>query len=214
MSSREILEEITQGIVNFDEETVENGVKKAIAAKIDPIEAIQEGLAKGIREVGQRYEAQEYFLPELVMAANLMKKGVQMLKPLIGENLHRELNRRRVLMGTVKGDIHDIGKNIVSAMLEANGFEVIDIGVDIPAEDFVQKIKEYKPDIVGMSALLTTTISEMKTVIEALREAGLRDSVKIMIGGAPTTEEFAEEIGADAHGVDAIDAVRKAKSFL
>jgi len=211
---RAILEGIAQAVVDLDEGEIIRSVKKAIDMKISPLEVIENGLAKGLREVGRRFEVGQYFLPELVTAANLMKTGTDMLNPYIGRESTRRTCMPRVLMGTVKGDIHDIGKNIVSILLEANGFEVIDLGFDVPTDIIVENVKEHAPDIVGLSALLTVTLEEMRNVVDALKKAGLRERVKVMIGGAPTSQRFADEIGADAYGIDANDAVEKAKALM
>ena len=163
-------------------------------------------------EVGRRFEEHEYFVPEMLIAARAMKAGLAVLKPLMTGD--QETSMGRVLIGTVTGDLHDIGKNLVSAMLEGAGFEIIDLGVNVPPRKFIDAIRERQPQIVALSALLTTTMVGIKTTIDAIKEAGLRDQVKIMIGGAPTTQQFADEIGADGYSPNANGAVGVAKHFL
>jgi corrinoid protein of di/trimethylamine methyltransferase len=181
---------------------------------IDPLKAIEEGLAQGIREVGNKFANGEVFLPELIMAAETMKKALEILEPELKKKKKERKTLGKVLLGTVAGDIHSIGKTIVASMLSANGFEVYDIGEDVPAGKFVEKVKELKPDILGLSALLTTTLPEQKVVIETLKKEGLRDKVKVIVGGAPTSREWAKEIGADGYGADATEAVEVVKKLL
>jgi len=151
-------------------------------------------------------------VPEVLIAARAMKAGMEILSPHLAEAGVKAVGK--VLIGTVEGDLHDIGKNLVAMMMEGSGFEVIDVGIDVSADDFVEAVKEHSPDILGMSALLTTTMPEMEKVIQALEEAGLRDQVTVMVGGAPVTDNFAEEIGADAYGKDAATAAEKAKELI
>ena len=207
MEKEELLKRMEEAVKAYDEEEARRLAEEAVRMGVDPVEALEQGLAKGLREVGDRFGRGEAFITELIAAAQAMEAGAEIL--------NREIERRgaareavgRFLIGTVEGDIHSIGKNIVATMLKAAGFEVIDIGVDVPTQTFVEKVKELKPDILGLSALMTTTMVKQKEVIEALKEAGLRDQVKIIIGGAPVTEEWAREIGADAVGLDAASAV-------
>lgn len=209
-----MLEKLSKSVAEFDSERAKEAALEAINAGLDPLKAIDEGLAKGIRIIGDLFERKEAFLPELIMAGEAMKAGTQVL---MEEIRRRGLDVRKlgaVLIGTVHGDLHDIGKNIVISMLESAGFEVIDLGVDVPAEIFVKKVEELTPDVLGMSALLTTTAPGQEKVIEMLKEAGLRGKVKVMIGGAATSERWANEIGADAYAADAIEAVRKIKALL
>lgn len=214
MSSKreEILARLRDCIVNFDIDGIKDAAREAIEAGIPAYEAIMEGMAKGMEIVGRKYEEGEYFLAELIMAGETMKEGMKILEPHLKAGDMPKLGR--VVIGTVEGDLHDIGKNIVVTLLSASGFEVIDLGVDVTADKFVEAVKQYKPDIVGMSALLTTTMVNMKKVIEALKEAGLRDSVKIIVGGAPLTEEFAKEIGADGYAPDAVLGVEVCKKWV
>lgn len=195
------LEELKNCVINADSEKVEEVTQNHIDAGSDPIEIINDGLIAGMSIVGQRFKEGDMFVPEVLMAAKTMQAGVDMVKPLIAEA--DVPSSGKVVLGTVRGDLHDIGKNLVKMMLESVGYYVVDLGIDVPPEDFVQAVKDEQPEIVGMSALLTTTMMEMKETIDALKEADVRDGVKIIIGGAPVTEEFAEEIGADAYAPDA-----------
>lgn len=214
MEKEELLKRMEEAVKAYDEEEARRLAEEAIRMGLDPVEALEHGLAKGLREVGDRFGRGEAFITELIAAAQAMEAGAEIL--------NREIERRgaareavgRFLIGTVEGDIHSIGKNIVATMLKAAGFEVIDIGVDVPTQTFVEKVRELKPDILGLSALMTTTMMKQKEVIEALREAGLRDQVKVIIGGAPVTEEWAREIGADAVGLDAASAVEASLKLI
>ncbi|MEM3581703.1 MAG: corrinoid protein, partial [Candidatus Bathyarchaeia archaeon] len=196
MGAESIIERLRLSVLNYNVDEAVSAAKEAVKLGIDLLRAIEEGLAKGIREVGEKFANGEAFLPELVMAAETMKKALEVLEPELRRAKKERKALGKVLLGTVAGDIHSIGKTIVGSMLTANGFEVYDIGEDVPAEKFVEKVKELKPDVVGLSALLTTTLPEQRTVIEALKREGLRDKVKVIIGGAPASREWAEEIGA------------------
>jgi 5-methyltetrahydrofolate--homocysteine methyltransferase len=201
-----------QAILDGDADKVAELVEAALAEGVSPTQILNEGLMKGMSVVGDLFKRDELFVPEVILSAKAMKRGTEILQPLmVGEQ--RQATRIAVL-GTVKGDIHDIGKNLVKTMMEGAGFEVIDLGIDIPAETFVQKASEVKPQIVAMSALLTTTMVYMKVVIDALREAGIRDQLKIMVGGAPITRAFAAEIGADGTAPDAVTAADLARNLL
>ena len=213
MSEAEIIEGLKKAVLNYDVEAAAELAKKAVDAGIDPVKAVEEGLAAGIREVGEKFGRKEIFLPELIMAAETMNSGLKVLEPEIKKRKTERKSMGKVLIGTVAGDIHDIGKTIVAAMLTANGFEVIDLGVDVPTETFVEKVKEHQPQILALSALLTTSMPMQKEVIEALEKAGLRDKVKVMIGGAPTSREWAKEIGAEGYGANAAEAVEIAKKL-
>jgi len=214
MMKDKILEELGETVRNFDEEGARRLAREAVEGGVDPVEALEEGLAKALREVGDRFGRGEAFITELIAAAQAMEAGAEVL--------NREIARRgasrkavgRFLIGTVEGDIHSIGKNIVVTMLRAAGFEVIDLGVDVPTRVFVEKVRELKPDILGLSALMTTTMAKQREVIDALREAGLRADVKVILGGAPVTEEWVEEVGADACGLDAGSAVKVALRLM
>jgi corrinoid protein of di/trimethylamine methyltransferase len=186
-------------------EAVKNLVIKGLESEIDPADIVNT-LSEALRDVGVKYERGEYFLSELIMAGNLSTEVVTLLKPHLLEAKRK--SRGKVVIGTVSGDVHDIGKNIVIMMLNAAGYDVVDLGVDVPADKFVEAAKQEKPDILGMSALLSSTIHETKNVIRALKERGLRDKLKVIVGGRPITRKFAEAIGADGYAEDAIDAVR------
>jgi len=207
-----ILGKIRDAIVNLDIDGIQKACKDAIESGIPAYRAITEGMSKGMEIVGQKYEANEYFLAELIMAGETMKEGTKVLEPHLKAGDVKAIGK--VAIGTVRGDLHDIGKNVVVTLLGAAGFDIVDLGVDVPAEKFVEAVKDSNPDIVGMSALLTTTMVEMETTIKALRKAGLRRKVKIIIGGAPITQEYAKKIGADAAARDAVEGVNICKSWV
>ena len=215
MSSKsEVIENLRKAVLDLDVDRVSAAAKEAVRLGIDPIEAIDEGLAKGVRTIGDRFAAGEAFLTELVMAGEAMKAGVEVLRPVI---LQRKLQRKStgiVVIGTVRGDIHDIGKNIVTVMLEAAGFEVNDLGVDVPPENFLDRTKESKAQIVAMSALLTVTTPEQKNTVQLIERAGIRKSVKVAVGGAAVTPEWAREIGAEGYSDNAVDAVELFKKLV
>jgi len=198
-------------VVEGEEQEVKKLVEQAIAAGTTPDKVLSEGLIKGMDVVGERMRKHEMFLPEVLRSAKAMSAGMDFLTPLL-ETGGLSLGRK-VILGTVKGDMHDIGKNLVGMMLKGAGFQVIDLGIDIPAARFVQAVKEQKAEILGMSALLTTTMPEMRATIEELTEAGLRKKVKVIIGGAPVSLEFAQSIGADGFARDAARAVDKVREF-
>jgi len=208
----EILCKLRDAIVNLDIEGVQKACREAIDAGIPAYKAVTDGMAKGMEIVGEKYENGEYFLAELIMAGETMKEGMKVLEPYLKGGEVKKIGK--VVIGTVRGDLHDIGKNIVVTLLNAAGFEVVDLGVDVSPEKFIEAVKQNNPDVVGMSALLTTTMIEMENVIKALKEAGLRDKVKIIIGGAPITPEYAEKIGADAAAKDAVEGVNICKLWI
>jgi len=210
----EATRELRRTVLSYDVEGARLAAKKAVEVGVDPLRAIEDGLAQGIREVGDKFGKGEIFLLELVMAAQAMNSALEVLEPELKRKKKERKTLGRVLLGTVAGDIHNIGKTIVAAMLTANGFEVYDIGVDVPAETFVEKVRELKPDMLGLSALLTTTLPEQGVVIEALKKEGLRKNLKVIIGGAPASEEWAEKIGADGYGANGVEAVEVAKKVL
>ncbi|HIE13806.1 TPA: cobalamin-binding protein [Candidatus Bathyarchaeota archaeon] len=208
----EILKKVIEAVVNLDIDNIQRFCKEAVEAGISAYKVVTEGMAKGMDIVGQKYEANEYFLAELIMAGETMKEGMKVLEPYLKAEEKKVLGK--IVIGTVRGDLHDIGKNIAATLLSSAGFEIIDLGVDVSPEQFVEAVKKNKPDIVAMSALLTTTMMEMENTIKALEEAGLRDKVKIIIGGAPITTEYAKKIGADAAAKDAVDGVNICKSWV
>ena len=208
----DLLVSIKESIIGMDKEKVVELTRKALDEGIKPEKLLYEALTPGMDIVGEEYEKNIKFIPEMLMSAEALRGAMELLKPLLSK---LELSKAgKVIMGTVEGDIHDIGKQIVSLMLEGAGFEVCDLGIDVPADKFVEKVKQEKADIVGMSAFLTTTGLRFLDVIEALQEAGIREQVKVMIGGAAASGKYAETIGADGYGANASVAVRLAKSFI
>ena len=213
--SEGIFDEISEAIQSFEEEKVLNVVKKALSLGVDPSEIIEKGIAKGLRVVGDKYERGELFLMHLVAAAEPAQKAVkELLEPEIKKKAGERKSLGKVVIGTVQGDIHDIGKNIVASMLFAAGFDVIDLGKDVPAEEFAKKAKELNANIVGASALLSTTLPVQKEIVEALKAMGIRDKVKVIFGGAPCTPEWVEEIGGDGYAENAIEAIKVAKRLI
>jgi 5-methyltetrahydrofolate--homocysteine methyltransferase len=205
------LEAIYNAVLDGNAPAAKAGVEKALAAGLAPEQILKEGLIAAMGEVGRLFEENEYFVPEMLVSARAMQHGLAVLKPHLVESGAQPTGK--VIIGTVKGDLHDIGKNLVAMMLEGAGFEVIDLGTDVTPEKFVKAAFEHKPQVLGMSALLTTTMPSMGTTVKALQEAGVRDRVKVMIGGAPITDAFAKQIGADGYAPDASSAVRMAKSL-
>jgi 5-methyltetrahydrofolate--homocysteine methyltransferase len=204
--SEEIYEKLAQAVIDGEVDDVIELANQALDDGLDPLTCINEGLTKGIQRVGELFSSGEYFLPELIIGADVMKAGLDILEPAMLADQKREV-AGKVVLGTVKGDLHEIGKTLVGTMLTANGFQVIDIGVDKSSADFIAAIKEEEATIVGASALLTTTMLQQKELVKAIEEAGLREQVKIMVGGAPVTASYANEIGADGYAEDAISAV-------
>jgi len=205
--TEQILSDLREAILYFDPEEARTLAQKALDMGVDPVVALEEGLAKPLREIGDRFGTGEAFITELIAAAQAMEAGAEVLNQ---EITRRGATRKKVgtfLIGTVEGDIHSIGKNIVATMLSTAGFEVIDLGTDVPTQTFIENVKKHHPDILGLSALMTTTMTKQKEVIEALQAAGLRAGLKIIVGGAPVTEDWVNEIGADACGLDALNAV-------
>jgi corrinoid protein of di/trimethylamine methyltransferase len=200
------LQKVAKAVADLNLEHIKDIVKDALNAGVLPYEIVAKGLGKGMEVVGQKYEAHEYFLPELVVAGEVMYSGLEDLKPLLQG---KEAGTKGVIVaGTVEGDIHDIGKNLFVMLATAAGFEVHDLGNDVSAQKFVENIKEFNAGYVGMSALITTTMEKMKSIIDEIKKAGLRERVKIIVGGAPLTEAYAKRIGADAFAADALDGVR------
>jgi len=212
--SQEIFAKLTSSLVDGDPDATFEATKEALAAGIEPMAIIKEGLIPGMNIVGEKFSCGEYFLPDLIIAADGMQKAMTLLEPELLKRQQAIESAGTVLLGTVKGDIHEIGKSLVGTMLTANGFKVHDLGVDVPTETFVAKVQEMKPDILGLSALLTTTMVMQREVIKALAEAGIRDKVKVMVGGAPVTRSWAEEIGADGYAEDAMGAVQIARQLV
>lgn len=208
----EYLSAIYNAILDGDVTGAQAGVQSAVAANLQPDHILAAGMISAMREVGKRFEEGEYYVPEMLVAAHAMQAALSLLKPSLMANDVK--STARVAIGTVKGDLHDIGKNLVKLMLEGAGFEVRDLGVDVPPEKFVEAISSGDVDIVALSALLTTTMTSMKTTIEAIEQAGLRNRVKIIVGGAPVTQGYANQIGADGFSADASSAPSLAQSLL
>ncbi|KUK36866.1 MAG: 5-methyltetrahydrofolate--homocysteine methyltransferase [Clostridia bacterium] len=206
------LKELIDLVIAGDVQGVKEATKRLLEAGEEPLRVINEALIPGINEVGVRFKEGEMFVPEMMMSAQAMKAGVELAKEMIGGAEVPAAGK--VVIGSVKGDLHDIGKNLVIMMLESSGFSIVDLGVDAAPEKFVQAVKEHQPHLVGMSALLTTTMPVMQEVIAALEKEGLRDAVKVIIGGAPVTREYAEEIGADGYAPDAGAAVELCKQLV
>ncbi len=206
------LAKISQNLIDGKAPVVKQLVTDAIAEGVSASTLLNEALIVGMNEVGRRFKANEFYVPEVLLAARAMKGAMEILKPLLAAS--KVQPRGVVVLGTVKGDLHDIGKNLVGMMLEGSGFQVVDAGVDVAPEKFVASVKESKPDVIAMSALLTTTMTNMKTTITALEEAGVRKSVKVMVGGAPLTQRYADEIGADGYAPDAASAAELASSLV
>ena len=204
--SGELYQKLAQAVIDGEVEDAEKLANQALELGLDPLECINEGLTKGIQKVGELFSTGEYYLPELIIGADVMKAALDILEPAMLADQQREVVGT-VVLGTVEGDLHEIGKTLVGTMLTANGFQVIDIGVDKSADEFVSAVKESNASIVGASALLTTTMLQQKKLIEAIEGAGLRGQVKVMVGGAPVTAKYAEDIGADGYAKDAISAV-------
>jgi len=206
-----ILEKLATNLYNGEDKVVAELVQQALDQGMTPAEILSGGLIAGMDEVGKDFKAGDLFVPEVLIAARAMHAGMNTLRPLLAEG--DVPSAGKYLIGTMQGDLHDIGKNLVKMMLEGAGFEIIDLGTDVKPETFVAAVQEHQPQLVGMSALLTTTMPGMKATVEALQEAGLRDTLKIMVGGAPVTVAFAEQIGADAYAPDAATAVEVARSL-
>jgi 5-methyltetrahydrofolate--homocysteine methyltransferase len=208
----EDLSALAEKLVKGEAEEVEELTQKALEKGVPPGEILNEGLIKGMNVVGERFKNGEFFIPEVLLAAKVMHTGMDILKPALVSSGVEPIGK--VVLGTVKGDLHDIGKNLVAMMLEGAGFEVLDLGIDVPPERFVEAAKNDGAGILAMSALLTTTMTAMETTLEALQEAGVRDKIKTMIGGAPVTQDYAHEIGADGYARDAANAVDKARELM
>ena len=206
------LNTITQALIAGDKDQVTGLVQKAVDGNVAANKILNEGLIKGMDIVGDRMQEGDMFIPEVLMSARAMSAAVAILKPLLGED--ESVVTGKVVIGTAKGDMHDIGKNLVSMMLESAGFEIIDLGVDVAPEQFVQAVKDHQAQIVGLSALLTTTMPMMQTTIDALKQSGVREQVKVLIGGAPVNQEFADKIGADGYAPDAGSASKLAKQIM
>ena len=206
------LKQLYESVVSGDAKATQALTKQALADGVDPLKLVNDYMVPAMDEVGRRFEANEYFVPELLISARAMKAALELIRPLLTARGDQPLGR--VAIGTVKGDLHDIGKNLVSSLLEGGGFEVIDLGVNVTPEKFIAAVNEKNANIIAMSALLTTTMPAMKTTIDALKQAGVRGKVKVLIGGAPITQKYADEIGADGYSENAVGAVALAKKAV
>jgi len=199
-------------LIAGDIEEIKKIIQEALDLGVQARDILEKGLLQGMDVVGQRFRAYEMFIPEVIRSANTMHAAMDIIRPLLSESDAAGVGT--VVIGTVEGDLHDIGKNLVTMMLEGAGFMVVDLGIDVKPQTFIEAVKEHRPDILGMSALLTTTMPKMEETIRALVEAGVREQIEIIVGGAPVTMDFAAEIGADAYGSSAVAAVEKAKAFM
>ena len=212
--SNELLTQLTASIVEGKPDEIADLTRQALTAGLDPLTIIDEGLTAGMNVVGEKFQTGEFFLPNLVIAASIMKQAMEILEPELHSRQQVTDSLGTVVIGSVAGDIHEIGKSLVGTMLAANGFQVHDLGVDVTNETFIAKIKETGANILGLSALLTTTMTVQRQIIKELEEAGIRDQVKVLIGGAPISQEWADTIGADGYADDAIGAVNLAKRLV
>ncbi len=209
-----LLTGITTSIVEGEPDKTVDLTRQAIEAKVEPLTIIDEGLVPGMNVVGAKFQSGEYFLPHLIIAASGMQQAMELLEPELKARQEAVERAGTVVIGSVAGDIHEIGKSLVGTMMAANGFQVYDLGVDVATETFVAKVQETNADILGLSALLTTTMTVQREIIEALEEAGIRDQVKVIIGGAPVNQEWANTIGADGYADDAVGAIELAKQLV
>ncbi len=203
------LKQLYDAVVNGDAKAANAITQQALSEGVDPLKLVNEYMVPAMDEVGRRFEANEYFVPELLISARAMKASLELIRPLLVARGDKPVGR--VAIGTVKGDLHDIGKNLVASLLEGGGFEVIDLGVNVSPEKFIETVQQKDANIIAMSALLTTTMPAMRTTIDALKQAGVRQKVKVLIGGAPITQKYADEIGADGYSENAVGAVALAK---
>ena len=212
MAKEKYLASLKESIVNLDFNAVVEAAKEAIDAGVDPHIAITDGLVPGMSIIGEKYESGEYFLSELVVAGEVMKEGLKVINPYIKGDSAKKLGK--VVIATIEGDFHDLGKNIVTTLLRVHNFEVVDLGKDVPTDKIIDAVKERKPDILALSALLTVTMPKMGEAIEVLKVADLREKVKVIVGGSPVTPEFAESIGADHCAVNALEGVTKCTEWV
>ncbi|MDY6874631.1 MAG: corrinoid protein [Chloroflexota bacterium] len=211
--SEKLYQSIQDAVVEGEDADAARLVEEALVANLPPLDILQNGVVAGIMRTGELWKANVYFLPDVILAADAFKAGMEPLEPRLKEN-DGGMQEKRFVIGVVEGDMHDLGKSLVIAMLSSAGFEVIDLGIDVPRDKFIGAVKEHRPDIVGLGAYMTTTMLEMKEVIAELESQGLRRDVKVMVGGVPTSQEFADEVGADAWGKDALDAMQKALDLV
>jgi corrinoid protein of di/trimethylamine methyltransferase len=209
----DIFDRIYEGIVSRNKDAVLTLSKEIVDKKIDPVQAIEQGFKRGMEKIGGMFADLEIFIPDMITAADIMNEGLTILRPVLKER-SGEMFTGKILLGTIQGDVHEIGKNIVKILLESSGFEVIDLGRDVDVLTFIDRYQEHRPDIIGISALMTTTMVNIPRVIENLKSLGIRGEVKIMVGGAPVLPEWAEEIGADGYADSAQEAVTVAKNLI
>ena len=214
MSEQEILKRLSDAVLQFDAEAAAEAARASVAAKMNPVRAIEEGLAVGLRVIGDKFEAGELWLPHLILGAEAMEAAIKVLEEHMPKGALESTSRGTVVIGTVEGDIHDLGLRIVASMLRANGFKVYDLGCNARSLDLIQKAKEVDADIIAASSLMTTTMPFMRDLVEALESAGLRDRFKVLVGGGPVSKEWAKAIGADGYGKDASEAVKAAKQLV
>lgn len=214
MSKAEILDKLARAVVDHNREAAISAAKEAIAMKIDPVEAINNGLAAGMKIVGDKFGRYEYPLPFVLLAADAMQAAIDILVATLPRGTAGRTSKGKIVIGTAYGDVHSIGKNLVKTMLSVSGYDVYDLGVEVPSESFIKKAEEVNADIIAVSALMTASMSYQKDVIDKLVDKGLRDKYKVMVGGSPVTPAFAESIGADAFGADMADAVTKADELV
>lgn len=212
--SNDVLTEITRSLVECDPDSTVSLTREALSSGKEPLAIISDGLVPGMEVVGDKFQAGECFLPQLVIAANAMQNAMELLEPELCARQQVAESAGTMVIGTVEGDIHEIGKSLVATMMSANGFRVHDVGVDVPVSAFVDKLKETKADLLGLSALLTTTMTVQRDIIDAVEEAGIRDQVKVIVGGAPVTQDWADTIGADGYAEDVVGAVELAKRLM
>jgi methanogenic corrinoid protein MtbC1 len=212
MRNQGVLDKLAQAVVSFDSDSLKKALHDALKSKIPVDQIIREGLGKGMEIVGEKYENGEYFLSELIMSGTVMNEAMEQLKPLLKSASKQD--QGRILIGTVEGDLHDIGKNLVKYMLESAGFDVVDLGTDVSPQKFVEETRKIGPAMLCMSALLSVTVPKVRETIEALNKAGLRERTKVLVGGRCLSTDMAAEIGADAYGKDAWDGMKKAKEML
>jgi len=214
MNKEQILENLTNAIVDGNEDMATENAKAALEAQLDPLEAVELGLSKGMDSIGDQFENGEVFLPELLMAAVAFKAAMEILKPELELQKKEVAKQGKVLLGTVKGDLHNIGKNIVATVLETKGFDVVDIGIDNSAMDIIQEAQKAQVDVIALSCLMTTTMPGQKEVIEVLEEMNLRDKYYVIVGGGPVTQEWADQIGADGYGESAVQAAELTRELI
>jgi len=212
MSNNDVLTELEKAVTDMDIPGVRKGCQDALAMGIPPLRAISDGLMKGMATIGQKFELGDLFITDLIVAGEAMQEGMRILEPHLEKSEIGGIGK--VVLGTVEGDLHDIGKDVVAMLLKANGFEVVDLGVDVPADKFVETVRSQRPVILGMSALLTVTMPQMKKVIEALEKANLRKEVKVIVGGAPLSQKYADTIGADFYASDAVAGVNMCRQWV